>query len=207
MPSRLPPLRTHQSRAPSLAWRSGRHLQRYYGLLGLPPGTAPFHHRLMGTAFARRRPPGRVSPVPRQTVATCPPPYPGSVLCPSGRVRLDPVAARGYWDPRGSTARSLLPSTRHDGLGRSFLSEYHVTRLQGSRFRIGPAVLLPSAEGHTAIRGLSTLRSGEGIFPRTRSLLHGAPALTVAGLPPASRTQHGTLFALVPSGRTMASSL
>jgi len=203
MPSRLPPLRTYQSRAPSLTWRSGRHLLRYYGLLGLPPGTVPLRLRLIGTAFARRRPPGRVSPVPHQAVTACPPPYPGSVLHPSGPVRLDLLAARGYWDPRGSLGCSLLPSPRRDRLGRYSLSVVYITGLQGSHFRIGPVVLLPSAWDRTIPRGLSMLRSGEGISPPTRSLLHGAPALTVAGLTPASLMQHETIFALVPSGRDM----
>lgn len=56
--------------------------QRYYEPLGLPPSTIPFHHRLIGTAFARRGLPGRVSPVPYQAVWTCPPPYPVGVLHP-----------------------------------------------------------------------------------------------------------------------------
>ena len=35
-------------------------------------------------SFARRGPPGRVSPVPLQVVTACPPPYPADTLHPSG---------------------------------------------------------------------------------------------------------------------------
>ncbi len=105
-----PSRRRDQSRAPFLGRGYGPRRRRYYGPLGLPPGTIPFHRRLIGTAVARRRPPGRVSPVPHRAVVTCPPPYPGGVLHPSDAVRHDPVAARGYWDPRGPLRCSLLPS-------------------------------------------------------------------------------------------------
>ena len=44
----------------------------HYEPLGLPPSTIPFRHRLIGTAFARRGPPGRVSPVPYQAVVHVP---------------------------------------------------------------------------------------------------------------------------------------
>src|SRR5206468_4333248 len=37
-----------------LASTGFRRLQRYYGPLGLPPGTPPFHRRLIGGAVARR---------------------------------------------------------------------------------------------------------------------------------------------------------
>jgi hypothetical protein len=36
--------------------------QQYYEPLELPPSTIPFRRRLIGTAFAQRGPPGRVSP-------------------------------------------------------------------------------------------------------------------------------------------------
>jgi len=91
--------------------------RQYYGPLGLPPSTIPFRHRLIGIAFVRRGPPGRVSPVPHQAVMTCPPPYPVDVLHPS--------------DSRGC---SLLPSPWHDRLGHPSLSGSYVTRLQGSPF-------------------------------------------------------------------------
>ncbi len=113
----LTSLRRHdQSRVPSLVRPFDRR-QRYYEPLGLPPSTIPFRHRLIGTAFARRGPPGRVSPVPYQAVLTCPPPYPVGVLQPSG--------SRGC---------SLLPSSWDERLGHPSLSGFYVTRLQGSPF-------------------------------------------------------------------------
>ena len=78
----LTSLRQHdQSRVPSLVRPFDRR-HRYYEPLGLPPSTIPFRLRLIGIAFARRGPPGRVSPVPYQAVWTCPPPYPVGVLHP-----------------------------------------------------------------------------------------------------------------------------
>ena len=115
-----------QSRAPFLRRRYGRRLHRYYEPLGLPSDTRPFHTRLIGQAFARREPPGRVSPVPCRTVGACPPQYPGGVLHRSGSHRC-----------------SLLPSPRHDRLGRPSLSGAYLTGLQGS-LDAGPASLLPS---------------------------------------------------------------
>lgn len=65
---------------------------QYYEPLGLPSGTVTLHLRLIVTAFVRRGPPGRASPVPHQTVSTCPLPYPGSVLCVSGPTSAQSVA-------------------------------------------------------------------------------------------------------------------
>ena len=64
----------------------------------------------------------------------------------------------------------------------------------------------PLARGHTASAGLLTLRSDAAISAVARSLLRGAPALTAAGLPPASLMQHlGRIVQARPrSGRTMA---
>jgi len=72
MPSRLPPY-TSVTKAGSLP-SSGLvdRRQRYYEPLGLPPSTIPFRHRLIRIAFARRGPPGRVSPVPYQAVVHVP---------------------------------------------------------------------------------------------------------------------------------------
>jgi hypothetical protein len=100
MPSRLPPY-ARMTKAGSLPSSGllGRRRQ-YYEPLGLPPSTIPLRHRLIGTAFARRGPPGRVSPVPYQAVLTCPPPYPAGVLHRSG--------------PHGC---SLLPSPWNERLG------------------------------------------------------------------------------------------
>ncbi len=144
MPSHLPPATSVTKAGPLPSAAFPRH-RRYYEPLGLPLVTAPLHLRLIDAAFARRGPTSRVSPVPYWAVATCPPPYPGSVLRPSGTNRHDRFAARGYRDPRNSLRRSLLPSPCHERLGRLHLSAIYVTRLQGSRLRIGPVVLLPSA--------------------------------------------------------------
>src|SRR3954470_20476908 len=117
MPSRLPPYTSTTKAGPLPSFGLVGRRQQYYEPLGLPPSTIPLRHRLIGTAFARRGPPGRVSPVPYQAVLTCPPPYPVDVLHPSG--------SRGC---------SLLPSPWNEKLGHPSLSGFHVTRLQGSPF-------------------------------------------------------------------------
>src|SRR5258708_2516772 len=67
----------------------------------------------------------------------------------------------------------------------------------------------PLAQSHTASAGLSMLRSDAALSDVTRSLLRGAPALTAAGLPPASLMQHlgRTVQTRPRSGRTTALSL
>jgi hypothetical protein len=160
--------------------RSGRRTHRYYEPLGLPPDSLPLHTRLIGRVFAGRRRSGRVSPVPCRAVTTCPPPYPRDVLHPSG-----------------SPGCSLLPSPRHDRLGHPALSGFYVTGLQGS-LHAGPAVLLPSRQPYGYRRAFDIpLRRGD-LSPTIRDLLRGAPALTAAGLSPASPTQLG--FAPFPWG-------
>ena len=132
----LTPVRKHdQSRVPSLYRRSGHRLLRYYEPLGLPLGTAPFHTRLIGAAFARR---GRRG---------------GPLLF---RTRLSLRAV--FPTPGGSCAPPALARTvcclRRDMTGSApppFGA--YLTRLQSSRSRIRPAVSLPSAE---------TLRPPEG---------------------------------------------
>ena len=116
MPLRLPP-DSGTTKAGSLPSTGFHRRLRYYEPLGLPPGTVPFRHRLIGTATAQRGPPGRVSPVPHQAVLACSPPYPVGVLHPSGSRRC-----------------SLLPSSWHERLGHPSLSGSYVTRLQGSPF-------------------------------------------------------------------------
>lgn len=114
-----------QSRAPSLRERCGRSPHRYYGPLGLPPGSRSFHPRLIERVFARRGRPGRASPVPCRAVTACPPPYPGSVLLPSG-------------------SPGAVCCLRRDMIGSAappFGS--YLTRLQGS-LDAGPVALLPS---------------------------------------------------------------
>ena len=127
MPSHLPP-RTRTTEAgplPSTRFLAEHH--RYYGPLGLPPGTITTSPSAYRCRFVQRGPPGRASPVPYRAVTACPPPYPGDVLHRSGSIRC-----------------SLLPSPRHDRLGHPSLSGFHLTRLQGS-LDVGPTALLPSA--------------------------------------------------------------
>ena len=69
MPSHLPSAHRDQSRVPSLQ-PTFVALPRYYEPLGLPPGSpAPSPSAYRRRVFARRRPPGRVSPVPHLSVA------------------------------------------------------------------------------------------------------------------------------------------
>lgn len=117
MPSRLPPYSGTTKAGPLPSSALVARPQQYYEPLGLPPSTIPLRHRLIGTACAQRRPPGRVSPVPHQTVLTCSPPYPVGVLHRFGSGRC-----------------SLLPSSWHERLGHPSLSGSYVTRLQGSPF-------------------------------------------------------------------------
>src|ERR1700730_5393099 len=69
----LTPIRRHNHRrALSLRRGFGPRTPRYSEPLGLPLRTAPLRHfRLIGTAFARRGPRSRVSPVPFQTFTAC----------------------------------------------------------------------------------------------------------------------------------------
>src|SRR6476469_2111429 len=131
MPLRLPPYvgTTKAGSLPSSGLLGRR--PRYYEPLGLPPSTIPFRHRLIGIAFARRGPPGRVSPVPYQAVLTCPPPYPVGVLHRSG--------------PHGC---SLLPSSWHERLGHP---SFRVLMSRGCKvhFTLGPSTRFPPS-GHTA---------------------------------------------------------
>ena len=187
MPSRLPPVTGTTKVRPSPS--SGFHrLHRYYEPLGLPLGTTPLRLRLIGAAFAQRGPPRRVSPVPHQAFLTCPLPYPGSVLRPS------------------VLGRSLLPSPRHDRLGHSTLSGSYLTRLQSSRFRIGPASSLPHPEPYGPARAFDAPLRTEDLAstpePATRR-----SALTAAGLAPAGLLQHRPHpHGRVRSGRTISSS-
>jgi hypothetical protein len=133
----------------------------------------------MGTAFARRGLPGRVSPVPCRAFFTCPPPYPGSVLPPSVGNRY----------PGPLCGRSLLPSPRHDRLGRFSLSVVPLTGLQGSRFRIGPEKSLPSGRPNGPLRALDAPLRREDFASRRGPATRGGGPLTATGLPPAGSTQ------------------
>ena len=157
-PRSYPRWTREQSRAPSLVRRSGRRTHRYYEPLGLPPDSLPFHTRLIGRVFAGRRRSGRVSPVPCRAVATCPPPYPGDVLHPSGSPRC-----------------SLLPSPWHERLGHPTLSGLYLTGLQGS-LHAGPAALLPSRKPCSFLRALDIPLRRKDSSPRPGSATRRAGA-------------------------------
>jgi hypothetical protein len=150
--------RRDQSRAPSLRWRYGRHPQRYYEPLGLPPDSLPFRTRLIGRVFAGRRRSGRVSPVPCRAFTTCPPPYPGNVLHRSG-----------------STRCSLLPSPWNERLGHPTLSGIYLTGLQGS-LHAGPEALLPSQKPYGSLRAFDIPLRREDLSPRPGSATRRAGA-------------------------------
>jgi hypothetical protein len=143
MPLRLPPY-ADTTKAGSLP-SSGLFDQRrqYYEPLGLPPSTVPLRHRLIGTAFARRGPPGRVSPVPYQAVLTCPPPYPVGVLHPFRLQDAVCCLRRGMSD-------SACPSPF------GFLC-HEAARFT---FRLGPSTCFPLSD-RMATKGLSTSRSDD----------------------------------------------
>src|SRR3989442_1475435 len=190
MPSRLPPGTGTTKAGPSRS--SGfHHLRRYYGPLGLPLDTAGFRLRLIPTAFAQRGPSRRVYPVPHQAIPACRLPYPGSVLRPL----------------RSSVAVCCL---RPDMTG-SATSPFGFFSHGAAKFTLSHSAhrFASLAQDHTAFAGLSTLRSDARIPPRARSLLRGAPALTAAGLPPASLMQHlgRTVQARPRSRRTTAAEL
>ena len=186
MPSRLPPDSGTTKAGPSRS--SGFHrLRRYYGPLGLPLDTARFRLRLISAAFARRGPSRRVSPVPHQAMPTCRLPYPGSVLRLSG-------------------CRSAVCCLRPDMTG-SATSPFGFISHGAAKFTLSHSArrFASLTRGPTTSAGLSTLRLDGAISGDAWSLLRGAPALTAAGLPPASLTQHlgRTVQVRPPSGRTM----
>ena len=172
MPLRLPPYTgtTKAGSLPSSGLVDRRH--RYYEPLGLPPSTIPFRHRLIGTAFARRGPPGRVSPVPYQAVLTCPPPYPVGVLHPSGLTDAVCCLRRGMSD--SATHPFRAPMSRG--------CKVHLS--------IGPANLLPSQKPYGLLRAFDIPLGRASSRSLVRDLLRGAPALTATGLSPASLIQH-----------------
>ena len=127
---------------------------------------------------------------------------------PQFRIRL---SLRALFLPRECPAplrlpkRSLLPSPRNDGLGHS---TFRLPISRGCKVHasaLGPQVRSPRVKPYGSA-GLSTLRSDAALSGVTRSLLRGAPALTAAGLPPASLMQHldRTVQARPRSGRTVS---
>ena len=170
MPSHLLPYTSMtKSRAPSL-FPAFTGPQQYYEPLGLPPGSLTLRTRLIARVFAERRRPGRVSPVPFQTVATCRLPYPGRVLGASGRFR--PVCC-----------------LRRDMIGSApppFGS--YLTRLQ--RFTlVRPTALLPSGGHYGPPRAFDAPLNLRSLLlqPEPATRRTGVP--TEAGLPPASLEQ------------------
>lgn len=122
-----------ETRAPSLRRVCRSRPPRYYEPLGLPPGAAPLHLRLIGTAFARR---GRRG---------------GSLLF---RARLSPRAVLST--PGASCAPPLLARAvcclRRDMTGSAAPPfGFSLTRLQGS-LDVRPAALLPSRTPYSARR-------------------------------------------------------
>ena len=185
-----------QSRGPSLRRGFGPHHRRYYDPLGLPSGTIPLRHRLIGTVIALEGQPVRVSPVPCRAVSTCPPPYPGSVLRRS-------ITSR----------RSLLPSPRHDRLGRFSLSVVYVTGLQGftlahwacglalprgairpRRWTLDAPLGLGDLSPHL---GPATRRDGayrDGTFTREFDTAHSLPSEKGPRSGASFRTRHGAML-------------
>jgi hypothetical protein len=149
MPWHLPPYAgtTKAGSLPSTGLVGRR--QRYYEPLGLPPSTIPLRHRLIGTAFARRGPPGRVSPVPYQAVLTCPPPYPVGVL-----------------HPFRFSGCSLLPSPWHERLGLPIPFRVLMSRGCKVHLSIGPANLLPSRRPYDPLRAFDIPLRRQALAPR-----------------------------------------
>ena len=174
MPLRLPPFAdtTKAGSLPSSGLVGRR--QRYYEPLGLPPGTIPLRRRLIGTACVRRGPPGRVSPVPYQAVSTCPPLYPVGVLHPFRLQDAVCCLRRGMSGSATSPFRGLM------------------SRGCKVHFMLGPPTCIPP-DNLSTIEGPLTHHSDAKVSLTIRCLLHGASALTVTGLPPASSIQHDSL--------------
>jgi hypothetical protein len=130
---------------------------------------------------------------------------------PQFRIRLSLRAVlrtpEASWPPPVPRA-SLLPSPRHDGLGHF---PFRVPISRGCKVHalaFGPQVC-PPRRNPTVPAGPSTLRIDVALSDAAWSLLRGAPALTAAGLPPASLMQHlgRTVQARPRSRRTTPSSL
>ena len=185
MPSRLPPGTgmTKAGSLPSTGLVDRR--PRYYEPLGLPPGTIPFRRRLIGIAFARR---GRRD---------------GSLLfrielCPRALLRTP----RGVLHPPNQGAVCCL----RRGMSGSATSPFRGLMSRGCKVRLCWACGLASLPSNrSTLEGLLTPHSDAKVSLTIRCLLHGASALTVTGLPPASSIQHDSLQLLRAnqSGRNM----
>ncbi len=170
MPSHLPSV-TSTTQAGTLPSSGFHRLHRYYGPLGLPLGTIPFHLRLIGTAFAGRRPPSRVSPVPHHSFAACRLPYPGRVLRGSGPTHavccLRPDMTGSASSPFGSSVTGLQRFTR-----------------------VRPAASLPSSKPYSSLRAFDAPLRRRNLSRRREPATRRTGMLTVAGLPPAGLMQH-----------------
>jgi hypothetical protein len=112
--------------------------------------------------------------------------------------------------PRERPAPLRIPSAvccLHPDMTGSATPPFGCLSHEAAKFtlRIGPAGLPPSVQAIRPRTGLLTLRSDVAFSGAARSLLHGAPALTAAGLPPASPMQHRSqsFQTRSRSGRTM----
>jgi hypothetical protein len=176
MPSHLPPTTSATKVGPLPSDRVSPAFRQYYGPLGLPPGSLTLRTRLIARVFARRRPPGRVSPVPHQTVAACRLPYPGRILCATGYPRTVCCLRR---DMTGSAPPPFGS---------------HLTRLQ--RFtHVRPTAWLPSSRPYGPLRAFDAPLNLWDLPLRPEPATRRTGLLTVTGLPPASlgqlpRTHH-----------------
>jgi len=106
-----------------------------------------------------------------------------------------------------SPATDAVCCLRRDMIGSASFSPFGFLSLEAAGFTLSHWArdFAPLRTGRTSCRGLSTLRSGVEISLPAWSLLRGAPALTAAGLPPASLTQHldRTVQTRPRSGRTI----
>src|SRR3989442_2207875 len=131
----------------------------------------PFRSRLIGTAFARRGPPVRVSPVPHQSFAACPLPYPGGVRRASSLPRAVCCLRR---DMTGSTTPPFGS---------------YVTGLQ--RFTlVGPAALLPLDEAYTPSSAFDAPLRRQDLSRRPEPATRRTGLLTATGLAPAGMGRH-----------------
>ena len=156
-------------------------LPRYYEPLGLPPSSLTFRTRLIGRVFARRKPLGRVSPVPYRSVDACRLPYPGGVL---RRISESPDAV--------CCLRPVMTGSAPSPFG------FYLTRLQ--RFtKARPAALPPAHEPYGSRQAFDVPLRREDLSPRPEPATRRLGRLTAAGLAPARlvqllRTHHGGIL-------------
>ena len=155
------------------------------------PRTPSRHGRISHSAYTRRlRPTWAVEEGLPSSASGCP-------YVPSSVPRERPAPLR----PAGAVSCLRPDMTGSAAPPFGFLSH------EAAKFTLSHWArrFAPLTWGHSTPVGLSTLRSDAAISDVARSLLRGAPALTAAGLPPASLMQHlgRTVQARPRSGRTM----